>query len=97
MRSRKWMLPKVIRAGAGPHNLGSGDNKGGAFPELTLQPETELTMVNDEDDNDDEPDIVVRNTPYVRSLPCPFISALIFAFRTKSMIAGLPLQITYSR
>jgi hypothetical protein len=69
------MFPKVIRAGAGPHDLGPGDNKGGTFPELTVQSSAELAMDNDEDlggqwglDTDDagsEQDIIVRNTPYV--------------------------------
>ena len=97
MRSRKWMPPKVIRAGAGPHDLCSGDNRGGTLPELMVQPDAELTMINDEDDTDDEPNAVVRNTPYVCSLLCPFISTLTFAFRMKSVIAGAPLRITYSR
>jgi hypothetical protein len=77
MRSRKGMpmFPKVIRAGAGPHDLGSGDNGGDAFPKLTVQSDAEPTMDGDEglgnqwnlatDDAGFEPDIVVRNTPYV--------------------------------
>ena len=85
MRLRRWMFPKVIRAGAGPHDLGSGDNIGDAFPELTAQPDAESTMSGDEnlrgqwdpttDDTGSEPDIVVRNTPYVWLLQCPFVSA----------------------
>ena len=69
------MFPKVIRAGAGPHDLGSGDNGGDAFPELTAQSDVEPAMDSDEglggqwstatDDAGFEPDIVVRNTPYV--------------------------------
>ena len=97
MRSRRWMLPKVIRAGAGPHDLGPGDNRGDTFPELTVQSEAEFTMTNDEDDSGDESDIVVRNIPSVCSLLCHFIFALTFDFRMKSMIAGVPLQITCSR
>jgi len=97
MRSRKWMFPKVIRAGAGPHDLGSGENREGAFPELTVQSKSEPAMTDDEDDTGDELDIVVRNTPYVCFLLFPFISSLISAFRTKSTIAGVPLQIMYSR
>jgi len=31
------MFPKVIKAGAGPHDLGSGDNHDETFPELTVQ------------------------------------------------------------
>ena len=65
MRSRGplGLFPKVIRAGAGPHDLGSGDNTGGSFPALAVQSDTE-TM----DDIDVEPDIVVHNTPNVWSL-----------------------------
>ena len=75
MRSRKWMFPKVIRAGAGPHDLGSGDNRGDTLPELRMQPDAEPTTSGDEDPRgqlglipdgaDPELDIVVRNTPYV--------------------------------
>jgi len=61
------MFPRVIRAGAGSHDLGSGDNRGDTFPELTVESDADLTMTNDEDDTGDEPDIVVRNTPYVCS------------------------------
>jgi hypothetical protein len=40
MRPRKFLgiFPRVIRAGAGPHDLGSGDNEGDTFPELIVQP-----------------------------------------------------------
>lgn len=37
MRKRALMFPKVIKAGAGPHDLGSGDNRGETLPELTVQ------------------------------------------------------------
>ena len=62
------LFPKVIRAGAGPHDLGPGDNAGDTSPELTVQPDTEPA-----DDADLEPDIVIRNTPYVWFLMCPFL------------------------
>ena len=62
------MFPKVIRAGAGPHDLGPGDNAGGAFPELAVQPDVEPT-----DDTDLELDVVIRNTPDVCFLPHPFL------------------------
>jgi len=97
MRSRKWIPPKVIRAGAGPHDLGPGDNRRGTLPELTAQSDVKLTMTSDEDDIDDESDIVVRNTPCVCYLLSPSMSALTFSLRTENMIAGVPLQITYSR
>ena len=62
MRSRGplWPFPKVIRAGAGPHDLGPGDNAGGTFPALVVQSDTETT-----DDTSIEADTVVRNTPDV--------------------------------
>ena len=75
MRSRGpfWLFPKVIRAGAGPHDLGSGDNEGDTFPELTVHSGAEPIATGDEDlggrqgpaaDGDDsEPEVVVHNTP----------------------------------
>ena len=101
------MFPKVIRAGAGPHDLGSGDNKGDTLPELTAQPDVEPTISGNEDprgqwgpitdDTDSGSDIVVRNTPYVQSLYRSFISTLTSSPRMRNMIAGVPSQITYSR
>ena len=79
------LFPKIIKAGAGPHDLGSGDDKGEAFPELMVQSDAETTTSGDEDlggewgpttdDIDSKPLTVVRNTPYVRFLPCHFIHA----------------------
>ena len=37
MRKRALMFPKVIRAAAGPHDLGSGSNCDETFPELMVQ------------------------------------------------------------
>ena len=98
-RSRKWMPPKVIRAGAGPHDFGSGDNRGDAFQELTTQSDTEPTMDGDgdlegqseltTDDTDFESVVVIRNTPYVWFLPHPSVSALTFALRIGNMTAGM--------
>ena len=74
-RLRKWMPPKVFRAGAGPHDLGSGDNTGDTFPELTVHSGAEATTSDEEhlggqsdittDDTGSEPFVVVRNTPCV--------------------------------
>ena len=87
MRSRGpfFMFPKVIRAGAGPHDPGSGDREGDALPRLAAQPEDEPVASGDEDvgvqwssaagDSDSETDVVIRNAPsvchflYVLSLP----------------------------
>ena len=65
----------TMRAGAGPHDLGPGDNSGDAFPELVVQSNVEPVTSGDEDpggewapDTDDpgpEPDFLVRNTPRV--------------------------------
>ena len=75
MRGPLGLFPKVIRAGAGSHDLGPGDNAGDTFPELMAQSDAEPTMSDDEDYGDQwalvtddtglRPDIVVRNTPYV--------------------------------
>ena len=48
------LFPKVIQAGAGPHDLGPGDNTGDAFPDLVVQLDPESTD-----------DTVVHNTPDV--------------------------------
>ena len=84
------LFPKVIRAGAGPHDLGPGDNAGGTFPELVVDPDTEPT------DNTGHGLDVVRNTPYVWFLLRAFVS-LNFIFRMENMIVGVLLQITCSR
>ena len=107
MRLRKWRFPKIIRAGAGPHDLGSGDNSGNTFPELTAQSDAEPTTVDNEvlrrqwgpttDDTDSEQDTVVRNTSYVWFLPYSFISALTLNFRIGNSTAGVPSQTTRSR
>ena len=74
-RSRKWMPPKVFRAGAGPQDLGSGDNIGDTFPELTVHSGAETTTNDEEhlggqsdvttDGTGSEPFVVVPNTPCV--------------------------------
>ena len=48
------LFPKVIRAGAGPQDLGTGDNTGDAFPDLVVQLDPESID-----------DTVVQNTPDV--------------------------------
>lgn len=65
------LFPKVIRAGAGPHNLGPGDNTGGTFPALAVQSDAETT-----DNTGVEPDVVIRNTPDVWSPKYCIILAL---------------------
>ena len=107
MGRRKWFLPKVIRAGAGPRDLGPGDNRGDAPPELSVHPGAESTTSDDEDpggqwdsttdDTGSDPDVVVHNTSHVWFLQYPLIPTLTFTFRTKSTTVGTPLRITYSR
>ena len=70
-------LPRVIRAGAGPHDLGSGENEGNTFPELTARVDAE-PMSGDDDPGeqwDSATDgtgsglgVVFRNVPHVRAL-----------------------------
>ena len=106
MRFELGLFPKVTRAGAGPHDLGSGDNKGDTFPELTVQSDTE-PMSGDEDPgaqrdpavNDivPEPHMVFRNIPYVWSFACSSIFTLTLASRMENTIVGMPSQTTCSR
>jgi len=100
------IFPKVLRAGAGPHDLGPGDNKGGTFLELVVQYNPEHTESGDQDlgrqsvptkeDTGSGSDAVARNPPYVWFLLSPSVSALNFASR-RNMTPGMPSQITYSR
>lgn len=100
-------FPKVIKAGAGPHNLPSRDNREESFPELTTLSDAEATACHDEDfeeqwtrimdDNGSEADVVVRNTPYVLPLPCLLVNALTFSIRTTNTMHGVPSRTTYSR
>ncbi|KAF9644735.1 hypothetical protein BDM02DRAFT_874737 [Thelephora ganbajun] len=77
---KRWAMffqTKLMRAGAGPHDLGSGDNKGDAHPELAVQSDAEPTTSGDDhlggqwdpidDGSGSGPHIVVRNTPHVSS------------------------------
>jgi len=100
------IFPKLLRAGAGPHDLGPGDNKEGTFPELAAQYDPEHTESDDQDpgrqsvptteDTGSGSDTIVRNPPYVWFLLSLSVSALNFASR-RNMTPGMPLQITYSR
>ena len=74
MRTR-LLFPDVIRlrAGAGPHDLGSGDSEGDTFPEIAVHSSADLMATGDEDlsgqqglaadGEDSESDVVVCNTP----------------------------------
>ena len=62
----------VIRAAAGPHNLGPGDDTGRTFPELMAR-----LNIEDADDTNLEPDTVIHNTPSVWPLLRVFASTLI--------------------
>ena len=108
MRPKKhfWSIPTVIRAGAGPHDLGSGENEGDAFPELTVQFDHELTASDGDfdgewgpnsDDSNSEPDVVVHNNRYVLFLPCSLRYVLTFATRMTNMTPGMPLRTTFFR
>ena len=68
MRMRLKFFPQVIQAAAGPHDLGPGDNTGGAFPDLVVQSNAESTPSDDEPGEDGE-GVVIHNTPSVRCLP----------------------------
>jgi hypothetical protein len=109
VRWRMSLFPQVIKASAGPHDLGSGENTDDAFPELTMQSDAEHIAGGDDDlegqwaldadGNGSEQGVVVHNMPSVRFLYCPFICALIFTFalRMRNMTAGMSSQTTSSR
>ena len=84
MRKRAFVFPTVIRAAAGPHDLGSGGRDDEESPEVETQSDsvsdsdtTSSLFDDDEDDDrgsvtsiDSEPDIAVHNVTAVRFLPC---------------------------
>ncbi|KAF9778333.1 hypothetical protein BJ322DRAFT_494463 [Thelephora terrestris] len=67
------IFPRVIRAGAGPHDLGPGERREDAFPELTEWPDAEPESGDEDlggqwnpttDGNSPELDIVIHNMQY---------------------------------
>ena len=86
MRKRALMFPRVIRAAAGPHDLGPGgcDDEGSPEVEAPFDSDSDSDVASNfwdgdgEDDRssvtsiDSESDIVVHNTASVRISPAPF-------------------------
>lgn len=64
-----------IRGNAKPHDLGSGDNQGGTFPELAVKYDVDPTITGNEDSEGQlspvvvgagsKPGIFVQNTPQI--------------------------------
>ena len=88
------MFPKVIKAGAGPHDLGSGDNHDEAFPELMVQLSSDSDTGSDSsgDSTTDYSSSVTsydsglelfHNVSSVRRSPSLRLSVLTSQFRTK--------------
>ena len=106
MRLELGLFPRVIRAGAGPHELGSGESRETTPPELTVWSDAEA-MGGDEDsvgqwdpatnNPRSELDMVIRNVPYVRRFLHPSVSVLMFASRMKNATVGMPSQTMCSR
>ena len=85
MRKRALVFPTVIKAAAGPHDLGPGGRDDDELPEVEMQfdsqedLDTATSLLDDDGGNDNssatsigsESDIVVYNASAVRSLPCP--------------------------
>ena len=69
--------------GAGPHDLGPGDNTRDTFPELMAQSDAKLTISDSgdyrgewtpmADDTDLQQDIVICNMPYVWFSSCAVV------------------------
>ena len=98
MRSELGLFPRVIRAGAGTPDLGSGENRGDTFPGLTSESDAE-PMGGDQspggrdpanDGANSELETVTRNVPYVGFFACSSVSVLKFASRTKDTTVGMP-------
>ena len=48
VRKRAFMFPKVMKASAGPHDLGPGNNRGETFPELVVQSSSDSATMPDD-------------------------------------------------
>ena len=55
---RKWM--QVLRGGAGPHDIGSGNNRGGAFPVLMVQYDADEPTTSTGQDLGGQSDLATR-------------------------------------
>ena len=80
MRLRGGIIPRLFRAGAGPHDLGSGKNHDSTFPELTARPDQAHDVEYDDTrdheaqslapgDDGSEQNVVAANVPDVRCSP----------------------------
>ena len=79
VRKRALVFPTVIRAAAGPHDLGSGGRDGEELPEVEAQSDSDsdsdaMSSLLDDDRTsvtsiDSDSDIVIQNTTTVRPLP----------------------------
>ena len=76
VRSRVGLFPRVMKAAAGPHDPGSGQNRDSTFPELTARPDLAPDVGCDLSDHEaqnlgpgddgSEQNVVVDNIPDVR-------------------------------
>jgi len=92
--AKRFGIPKVIKAGAGPRDFGSGGREGSDSPKIEVQSPSEsgsdsMSSLCDDDGGNDrssvtsaksESDIVIHNTPAVRSLQA-FLSILVHSDR----------------
>ena len=106
MRKRMGFFPKLIRAGAGPHDLGPGHNHSDIFPGLMTQQDTAPNHDDDPmsggeaqdpitEDAYSDADIVVYNGPDVWYSLLPLVSALILDLRATCMTSLTLLRIMY--
>ena len=101
------MFPRVIKAGAGPHDLGSGDNHDETFPELTVELRPDSDTGSDSSGNStgysssvtsyDSGLELFHNVSSVRLSPSPRLSVLTPPFRRRRETASVPLQNGSSR
>jgi len=88
------MFPRVIKAGAGPHDLGSGNNHDETFPELTVQLNMDSDTGSDSSGDStteysssitscDSGLELFHNVSSVRQFPSPRLSVLTSPFRRK--------------
>jgi hypothetical protein len=97
IRKRMGLFPVLIRAAAGPHDLGPGDNHDSTFPELMAQQDPTSNHEDDPTSGAEDAHSDPNNAPDVWYLSCPLVSALIINLRARGTASSTFLQIMYSR
>jgi hypothetical protein len=93
-----WVFfPVLIRAAAGPHDLGPGNNHDDTFPELMARQDPAPNHEDDPTSGAEDVHSDPNNGPNVWCSSWPLVHALIFDLRARGTTSLTSLRIMYSR